>query len=74
MRSLLRGCRLPAAVCIALALALCAHAQNPSFPASVDRIAQQVLAGSGIPSASIAIVRDDQVVYAHAYGAARLDP
>jgi CubicO group peptidase (beta-lactamase class C family) len=42
--------------------------------ARIDRIAQQTLARTGVPSASIAIVRDGRVVYAHAYGDARVDP
>jgi len=40
----------------------------------VDRIAQQVLGSTGVPSASVAVVRDNKIVYAHAYGDARLEP
>jgi len=40
----------------------------------VDRIAQQVLTDTGVPSASIAIVKNGQIVYVHAYGNARLNP
>ncbi|HEY4838863.1 MAG TPA: serine hydrolase domain-containing protein [Candidatus Acidoferrales bacterium] len=42
--------------------------------ARVDRIAQQVLGDTGVPSASIAIVLDGQIFYVHAYGNARLNP
>ena len=42
--------------------------------ASIDRAANEVLDATGAPSASIAIVRDGQIVYVHAYGRARLDP
>lgn len=42
--------------------------------ARIDRIARDALARSGVPSASIAVVRDGQLVYARAYGDARLDP
>jgi len=42
--------------------------------AKVDRAAQQVLTETGVPSASIAIVMKGQIVYAHAYGNARLSP
>lgn len=53
--------------------ALWAQAQNPDFNSQVDRIAQQVLGATGVPSASVAIVRGNQVAYTHAYGEARLD-
>lgn len=38
----------------------------------IDRIAVQVLAQSGVPSASVAVVQHGKLVYAHAYGDARL--
>jgi D-alanyl-D-alanine carboxypeptidase len=40
----------------------------------VDEAAKAAVAKSGIPSASIAIVKDSQIVYAQAYGMARLQP
>jgi CubicO group peptidase (beta-lactamase class C family) len=40
----------------------------------INKASEQVLATTGVPSASIAIVRDGAVVYTHAYGNARLDP
>lgn len=46
-------------------------------PDTLDRIdaaAREVLARTGVPSASIAIVLDSRTVYTHAYGQARLDP
>jgi CubicO group peptidase (beta-lactamase class C family) len=42
--------------------------------ASIDSAARDVLAHSGAPSASLAVVRDGRVIYAHAYGRARLAP
>jgi D-alanyl-D-alanine carboxypeptidase len=42
--------------------------------ARVDRIAGDVLARTGVPSASIGVVRDGAVVLAKAYGKARLEP
>jgi CubicO group peptidase (beta-lactamase class C family) len=42
--------------------------------AKVDAATQRVLAATGAPSASIAIVKDDQTVYLQAYGSARLEP
>jgi CubicO group peptidase (beta-lactamase class C family) len=44
------------------------------IPANIDRIAADVLAATGVPSASVAAVVDGKVVYVHAYGNARLEP
>src|SRR5512146_2613491 len=55
-----------------------ALAAQPSFPvstrATIDSAARAVLAATGAPSASIAVVRDGAIVYTNAYGSARLDP
>ncbi len=40
----------------------------------IDRIAAQVLEQTGVPSASVAVVKDGKLVYTHAYGKARLEP
>jgi CubicO group peptidase (beta-lactamase class C family) len=40
----------------------------------IDKIAVDALAKTGVPSASVAVVKDGQVVYLQAYGNARLDP
>jgi CubicO group peptidase (beta-lactamase class C family) len=40
----------------------------------IDRIATTVLEETGVPSASVAIVRGGKLVYTHAYGKAQLDP
>jgi D-alanyl-D-alanine carboxypeptidase len=40
----------------------------------IDKVAADALARTGVPSASVAVVKDGQVVYAKAYGDARLDP
>ena len=40
----------------------------------VDSIVRQVLATTGVPSATVAVVRDGRLAYAQAYGAARLEP
>src|SRR5512138_3272897 len=42
--------------------------------ATIDSAARAVLAATGAPSASIAVVRDGAIVYTNAYGSARLDP
>jgi CubicO group peptidase (beta-lactamase class C family) len=54
-----------------------AHAQeidaiDPALRAGIDRIATQVLEQTGIPSASVAVVKGGKLVYTHAYGSARL--
>jgi D-alanyl-D-alanine carboxypeptidase len=40
----------------------------------IDKAATDALAKTGVPSASIAVVKDAQIAYLHAYGNARLDP
>ncbi|MGA2215937.1 MAG: serine hydrolase domain-containing protein [Bryobacteraceae bacterium] len=42
--------------------------------AAIDRAAAKILAETGVPSASIAVVRDGKIAYVRAYGDARLDP
>jgi len=45
---------------------------DPALKARVDRIADQVLDQTGVPSASVAVVQHGKLAYAHAYGHARL--
>ncbi|MCU1267425.1 MAG: beta-lactamase [Acidobacteria bacterium] len=40
----------------------------------IDKIVAEGLAKSGVPSASVAIVKDGQIAYVKAYGDARLEP
>ncbi len=47
---------------------------DPALKARIDRIASQVLALRGVPSASIAVVQGGKLVYTHAYGLAHIDP
>lgn len=67
-------------LCTFLLLALAglpafADTQLPAaLSAKIDGIAAGALKDTGVPSASIAIVRDGHVAYAKAYGDARLDP
>ena len=42
--------------------------------ARVDDAVQKVIADTGIPSASVALVQHGEITYLHAYGQARLDP
>jgi D-alanyl-D-alanine carboxypeptidase len=62
----------------ALLLPVCAMAALAQLPApvetAVDDAVHKVLAETGGPSASIAIVKDGKVAYTRAYGDARLEP
>ena len=53
-----------------------AQAQDASarLAANVDSIANAVLASTGVPSATVAVVMHGQLAYAQAYGSAKLDP
>ena len=53
-----------------------AHTQQLSAAerAAIDSVATSVLASTGAPSTSLAVVRGGQIVYEHAYGDGRLDP
>jgi CubicO group peptidase (beta-lactamase class C family) len=66
-----------AALTVGLALVLPAGA-SAALPkateAAIDAQAQAVLAKTGAPSASIAVVKDGRIAYLKAYGAARLQP
>ncbi len=46
----------------------------PDLRTNIDNLAQQVLAKTGVPSVSLAVVQNGHVVYLHAYGFARLAP
>ncbi len=46
----------------------------PDLRNKIDGIARNVLATTGVPSASVAVVESDKVAYVQAYGEARLDP
>ena len=60
-------------------LALAVEAQTASdlsaeLRGRIDSVAREVLASTGAPSASIAIVKDGKIAYVQAYGDARLSP
>jgi D-alanyl-D-alanine carboxypeptidase len=46
----------------------------PELQQKIDQIASDTLAKSGVPSVSIAVVKDGQIAYVRAYGNACLDP
>lgn len=47
---------------------------SPDIKSKIDDTARQVLTATGVPSASISVVQNGQVVYTHAYGDARVEP
>ena len=54
-------------------LLLAAHAQaqnelSSELSSKIDKLATDALASSGVPSASIAVVKDGKIVYLKAYG------
>ncbi|MGA8149998.1 MAG: serine hydrolase domain-containing protein [Terriglobales bacterium] len=62
-----------------LCAALVAQAQTQAtlsqeLREKIDKVAVDSLARTGVPSASIAIVKDGQIAYLQAYGDARIDP
>lgn len=66
-------------VVLTLVSAITAGAQSqpglsPDLKEKIDKLATDTLAKTGVPSASVAIVKDGQIVYLKAYGDARLDP
>ena len=46
----------------------------PDLRNQIDAIAHHVLQTTGVPSASLAVVKDGRIAYLQAYGEARLDP
>lgn len=66
-------------LCVLLLAISAVHAQPDSAltaeqRANIDSIARKVLETTGVPSASLALVKDGKIAYTQAYGDARLDP
>jgi len=65
-------------IALTLGLALCTPALAEGLSAatekSIDEIVAAALADTGVPSASVAIVKDGKIALAKAYGQARLEP
>src|SRR5439155_8029421 len=52
-----------------------ANAQlSPDLTAKIDKAVTDALARTGVPSASVAVVKDGKIAYVKAYGDASLDP
>jgi len=73
-----KAARGPMVVALLVFGVLSLRAQENSLPADlcakINAIAQDVLQATGVPSASLAIVKDGKIAYLHAYGNARLEP
>ncbi len=77
MKRLLRTLLPILGACLAFAVdALGQAAPKPDsrIPGDIDRAVKEVMAATGVPSASIAVVKDGRLAYAQAYGDARVDP
>ncbi len=78
MRTLTRFSALPLAVLILAFSCPNANAQTQlpiEMQQKIDKVAHDALAKTGVPSASLAVVKDgDEIAYLHAYGNARLEP
>ena len=77
MRTLTRFSALPLAVLILAFSCPNANAQTQlpiEMQQKIDKVAHDALAKTGVPSASLAVVKDGQIAYLHAYGNARLEP
>jgi D-alanyl-D-alanine carboxypeptidase len=57
-----------------LALAQPQSTLTDDLRAKIDKTAQEVLTQTGVPSASVAIVKNGTIAYLQSYGDARLDP
>jgi CubicO group peptidase (beta-lactamase class C family) len=58
---------------VALTTPLVAQELPADMRAGIDKAATDVLAKTGAPSASVAVVREGKIVYTHAYGVANLE-
>ena len=61
-------------VCVGPIQAQMAAPADTALARKVDSIANQVLQSTGVPSASVAVVKNGRLAYANAYGAAKLEP
>ena len=61
---------------IVLGFAFQAFAQTlpPDITEKIDKLAADTLARTGVPSASVAVVKDGRIAYVKAYGDAKLEP
>jgi CubicO group peptidase (beta-lactamase class C family) len=70
---MLYGFAIPMILALAT-LSVRAQTLAPELQEQIDKLAAAALAKSGVPSASVAIVKNGQIAYVKAYGDARLEP
>jgi D-alanyl-D-alanine carboxypeptidase len=66
-----------ASIALAVFVAATAPAQaqiDPGTRSKIDAAAQKVLTDTGVPSASLGVLKDGKIVYTQAYGLARISP
>ena len=61
-------------IVLAAALAVAQDTLPVELRTAIDKAAADVLATTGAPGASIAVVRDGRIAYVHAYGLAAIEP
>src|SRR5258706_6198217 len=77
MQRAILGSAFPFAILILACCCAKANAQtqlSAEMQQKIDKVATDALAKTGVPSASVGVVKDGQIAYLHAYGNARLDP
>jgi CubicO group peptidase (beta-lactamase class C family) len=68
-------CRLAAAACLLTAsIPLLAPGSSADLQSKVDAAVHEALTKTGVPSASVGIVRNGQIAFTRAYGNARAQP
>ncbi len=72
--SLRIGTRLALVLCLSLPVIAAAQEMPQDIRSGIDKTANDILAKTGVPSASIAVVKDGKVAYVQAYGDARVEP
>ncbi len=70
----LLGCASLVFVALAVSSAFAQTQLSADLTDKIDKLGNDTLARTGVPSASVAIVKDGQIVYLKAYGDAKLEP
>ncbi|MBV8909955.1 MAG: beta-lactamase family protein [Gammaproteobacteria bacterium] len=73
-RSLLLCLLIGTACDVAAAASSPAGSIEPALQQRIDDTVRQIIARTGVPSASVALVREQRLIYARAYGYATLEP
>ena len=73
-RFILRAFIATVAVVFAISAAAAQNKLSPELQEKIDKLAVETLAKTGVPSASLAVVKDGKIAYVKAYGDARLEP